>query len=123
VEVENLGEAMPTKHSTHSTYHLLTHLARNAFFGILFIAIALFVGMLGYHYCEEMSWIDAFVNAAMILSGMGPMGPLHSASGKLFAGTYALFSGLAFIAIIALIFYPLIHRFFRKIHVDEKDST
>lgn len=108
--------------TNHTTYHLLTHLARNACFGILFIIVALYVGMLGYHFCEKMSWIDAFVNAAMILSGMGPMGPLSTFAGKLFAGAYALFSGLAFIAIIALIFAPLIHRFFRKIHVENSKT-
>lgn len=96
----------------------LTHLARNVSFGILFVIIAQFIGMVGYHYTESMSWIDAFVNAAMILSGMGPVSPLNTFGGKLFAGCYALFSGLAFIAIIALIFAPVVHRFFHKIHIE-----
>ena len=111
---------MPTKNTNHlpSTSAFLTHLARNAIFSLLFIAVALFIGMLGYHSFEDMSWIDAYVNAAMILSGMGPLTPLHTFSGKLFAGFYALFSGLAFIAIIALMFAPLVHRFFRKIHLE-----
>lgn len=86
--------------------------------GFLMIMVALGIGMLGYHFFENMPWIDAFVNAAMILSGMGPLGELKTFGGKLFAGLYALFSGLMFILIIAIIFAPLIHRFFHKFHMD-----
>ena len=96
----------------------ITHLTRNMFYGLFFCAIALFIGMLGYHGFEHMTWIDAFVNAAMILSGMGPLNPLVTFAGKLFAGLYALFSGLAFIAVMVIIFSPVIHRFFHKLHID-----
>lgn len=100
----------------------ITHLTRNIFFGLIFMAMALFAGMLGYHVYEHMSWIDAFANAAMILSGMGPLSPLVTFNGKLFSGLYALFSGLAFIAIMVIIFSPVIHRFFHKIHLEMDDS-
>jgi hypothetical protein len=106
----------------NSTAHFIFHLTRNSFFGLLFIFMGLFGGMCGYHTFEKMPWVDAFVNAAMILSGMGPVDPLHTHAGKIFAGCYALFSGLAFIAIVALIFAPIVHRFFHKIHL-ESDST
>lgn len=96
---------------------LITHMLRNTCFGLLFILIALYIGMLGYHGFEGMPWIDAFINAAMILSGMGPVSSLSTFNGKLFAGLYALFSGLFFIAIIVLIFSPLIRRFFHKLHL------
>ncbi|KTC91514.1 hypothetical protein OQJ18_12270 [Fluoribacter dumoffii] len=96
------------------------HMMRNAFFGLLMTAAALFVGMLGYHHWEKMSWVDSFMNAAMILSGMGPASSLVTISGKIFAGCYALFSGLAFIAIMVIILSPLIHQFFRKIHLESK---
>lgn len=96
----------------------ILHLTRNSFFGLIFIVLALFVGMLGYHGFEKMSWIDAFVNASMILSGMGPLSPLQTSGGKIFAGCYALFSGLAFIAIMAIIFAPIIHHFFKRIHLE-----
>ncbi len=96
------------------------HLSRNFFFGLCLIVIALYIGMLGYHFYEHMSWVDAFVNASMILSGMGPMGPLATTNGKIFAGFYALFSGLAFIAIMAIVFSPIIQRFFRQIHLESK---
>lgn len=93
-------------------------LLRNIFFGWILIIIALFGGMLGYHSFEKMSWMDAFVNAAMILSGMGPVSPLLTNGGKCFAGCYALFSGLAFIFIVGLIFAPVVHRFFKKLHLE-----
>lgn len=92
--------------------------ATSIIWGLTAIAVAQFIGMLGYHFYENMSWIDAFVNAAMILSGMGPLSPLKSTAGKLFAGCYALFSGLTFILIIGIIFAPIIHRFFHKFHLD-----
>lgn len=91
--------------------------------GLSAVVIAQFIGMLGYHFYEKMSWIDAFVNAAMILSGMGPLEPLKTTGGKLFAGFYALFSGLSFILIVGIIFAPIIHRIFHKFHLDDdKDS-
>lgn len=76
--------------------------------------------MVGYHFSEKMSWIDAFVNASMILSGMGPLGQLNTEAGKIFAGCYALFSGLAFILITGLIFAPVLHRLFHRFHVDSE---
>lgn len=69
-----------------------------------------------------MAWVDAFVNAAMILSGMGPLTPLLTNSGKIFAGFYALFSGLAFIILVGLMFSPIIHQFFKKIHLESKNN-
>ena len=82
------------------------------------ILTCLGVGMLGYHHFESMSWIDAFANAAMILSGMGPFGPLQTDSGKLFAGLYALFSGLAFITTAGIILAPVAHRLMHKFHLE-----
>jgi len=106
-----------------SATKLYFHLIRNIFFGVIAIAIALFAGMLGYHSYENMSWVDAFVNASMILSGMGPLNPLVTTGGKIFAGFYALFSGLAFIVIIAVIFSPVIHLFFRKVHLESSSDS
>ena len=99
---------------------LIKHLVITITIGILLISVALFVGMCGYHYSEHMTWIDAFVNAAMILSGMGPISPLQTTAGKIFAGFYALFSGLIFIVIVGLIFSPILHRFFKQIHLEDK---
>lgn len=96
----------------------ITHLTTNVIVGLIAIVLALLIGMWGYHAFEHMSWVDSFANAAMILSGMGPLGPLATTAGKIFAGCYALFSGLLFIAIVALIFAPIMHKFFVKIHLE-----
>ncbi len=77
--------------------------------------------MLGYHWLEGMPWIDAFANAAMILSGMGPLDPLRTDGGKLFAGLYAIYSGLAVILIAGVVFAPVVHRFLHRFHL-EPDS-
>jgi hypothetical protein len=95
----------------------LIRLALAIIFGLFLITVALGIGMIGYHGYEHMSWTDAFVNASMILSGMGPLSPLVTNGGKLFAGFYALFSGLAFILIIGLILAPIVHRLFHRFHL------
>jgi len=99
------------------------HLIRNLIWAVIFTSLSLYIGMLGYHVFEHMSWVDAFANAAMILSGMGPLSPLNTIEGKLFAGFYALFSGLAFIVLVGIIFAPIIHQFFRKIHLESNNDT
>lgn len=75
-------------------------------------------GMAGYHFLENLSWIDSFINAAMILSGMGPLAQPQTAEGKIFAGIYALYSGLAVILIAGIIFAPIVHRFLHKFHLE-----
>jgi hypothetical protein len=96
----------------------LIRLARHAGLGFVIVVIALGIGMFGYHIFEDMPWIDAFANAAMILSGMGPLEPLITDSGKIFAGAYALFSGLAFITIIGIVLVPVAHRLLHKFHLE-----
>lgn len=95
-------------------------LYRNFFFGIVMIGCSLFLGMCGYHYFEGMTWVDAFVDASMILSGMGPVSALHTSAGKVFAGSYALFSGIVFLVTVAIVFAPVIHWFFHKFHIQDK---
>jgi hypothetical protein len=98
-------------------------LARCVAVALAVVAIALSIGMIGYHVLEKMAWVDAFVNAAMILSGMGPVGNLNTDAGKIFAGCYALFSGLALISIIGIIFTPLFHRFLHKFHLETSERV
>lgn len=90
--------------------------------GMALILASLFGGMAGYHYFEKLSWLDAFVNAAMILSGMGPLAQPATEGGKLFAGLYAIYSGLAVVLIAGITFAPVVHRFLHKLHADESDS-
>jgi hypothetical protein len=86
--------------------------------GLGLVAISLAIGMIGYRRLFGISWIDAFVNASMILSGMGPLAVPQTDGAKLFAGAYALFSGLAVLAIAGIIFAPAIHRFLHYLHAD-----
>lgn len=94
---------------------------RSVFFGSLMVAATLWIGMAGYHYLEQLGWLDSFVNATMIMSGMGVVAVPMSDEGKLFAGSYALFCGLVLIVATAIAFTPVIHRFLHKMHVEDDD--
>lgn len=86
--------------------------------GLILVAVSLLVGMAGYHGYEGLPWIDAFLNASMILSGMGPLMQPATHGGKLFAGFYALYSGLAVLVIAGVMFGPLVHRFLHRFHLE-----
>jgi hypothetical protein len=87
----------------------------------LLIGGSLAAGMWGYAHFEGMSWLDAFLNASMILSGMGPADQLKTDAGKLFAGCYALYSGLVIVLASGIILAPIVHRILHRFHVDETD--
>lgn len=84
--------------------------------GVIFVALSL--GVLGYRWSEGMPWIDAILNASMILGGMGPVTPLHTAGGKIFASAYALFSGVVFIGVMGIVLAPFAHRLLHRFHFD-----
>ena len=86
------------------------------------IGVSLLLGMAGYHGFEGLSWLDAYANAAMILSGMGPLAPLHSTAGKLFAGAYALYSGLLLIAVAGVVLAPVLHRVLHVLRVGDEPA-
>ncbi len=83
------------------------------------VIVSLTVGTCAYHFLESLSWLDAFLNASMILGGMGPVNPIKTDAGKLFASFYALYSGLAILSVAGLILAPVVHRFLHKFHVDD----
>lgn len=89
--------------------------------GFGLIAIALFVGVAGYHFIAGFNLVDSLLEASMILGGMGPVRELPSDTAKIFASIYALFSGVIFIALMGIILSPVAHRVLHKFHVDEKD--
>jgi hypothetical protein len=97
----------------------LKRLLRNLLIGAIIIFISLSIGILGYRHFENMTWISAYENAAMILSGMGPVDTIVTDNGKIFAGSYALFSGIIFLIVIAVIIAPVFHRFFHKFIIDQ----
>ncbi|MFW9611174.1 MAG: hypothetical protein ACMV0J_03150 [Fluviibacter sp.] len=95
---------------------------RSIAFGALMVVLTLWIGMAGYHYLEHLDWLDSFVNATMIMSGMGVVAVPMSDEGKLFAGSYALFCGLVLIVATAIAFTPVIHRFLHRMHVEDDDD-
>lgn len=117
IAFERLSEPLATRQE------FAGRLVRSIVIGALIVAAALFGGMAGYHVFEGLDWIDAFVNAAMILSGMGVLAAPVSVEGKLFAGFYAIFCGLVLIAATAIMFTPVIHRFLHQMHMDDEDDA
>ena len=93
-------------------------LMRYGVMALLIILVSLVIGMVGYHVFEGLAWIDAFVNAAMLLGGMGPVTELHTTASKLFAGLYALYSGLVFLLVAGVLFAPIIHRILHRFHLE-----
>ena len=97
-------------------------------FSLISAAIFIFslgIGVVGYHLLADLGWVDSFLNASMILGGMGPVDMLKSDSAKIFAGCYSLFSGVAFLSSMALFLTPILHRFLHKFHLDmdEEDKS
>jgi len=86
------------------------------------IGVSLGIGILGYHFLEGLSWIDALVNASMLLGGMGPVNPLRTIAGKIFASFYALFSGMILLVAVGVLIAPLFHRFLHRFHLEIEDD-
>ncbi len=98
-------------------------LARHGCLGLGIVAVALGIGILGYHLSEGLGWLDSLLNASMILGGMGPVNELHNVAGKWFASLYALFSGVVFLAMCGVIFAPVVHRFLHKFHLETESKS
>lgn len=107
------------KQALASRQRYAVRLALSCAIAVAIVSASLLGGMLGYAHFERMSWLDAFLNAAMILSGMGPADQLKTDAGKLFAGCYALYSGLVVIISAGFILAPIAHRVLHRFHVDE----
>jgi hypothetical protein len=103
----------------------LRRLGHSFLVGSLLIGVSLGAGMLGYRDLENLSWTDSFLNAAMILGGMGPVDPMKTEFGKIFAGFYALYSGLVFLVLAGLLFGPVSHRILHSFHygADREDEN
>jgi hypothetical protein len=98
-------------------------LARHGGVSLVLISGSLLIGAAGYHATEGLSWLDAVLNAAMILTGMGPVTTLQHVSGKVFATFYALYSGVAFLAIAGLLVAPVAHRVLHRLHMEQDEDT
>ncbi len=99
----------------------LLRLGLNVVVGFIILIVSLAIGMAGYHYLEGLSWIDSLLNASMILGGMGPVNPLRTDAGKIFASFYALYSGVVLLASVGVLAAPIFHRFLHHFHLaDDK---
>ena len=103
------------------SHRFLIRLAHSGIIALALIAVSLAIGMAGYHTIEQLSWIDAFLNASMLLGGMGPVDPPKGVGGKLFAGLYALYCGLAVIVVAGVLLVPVAHRVLHKFHVESRE--
>ena len=100
----------------------MVRVVRHAWIAAGIVIGSLAIGVIGYHVFEDLPWLDALVNAAMILGGMGPVNALHTDGGKIFASFYALFAGLVFLIGLGVLFAPAIHRFLHRFHLESDDE-
>ena len=106
----------------HRPWHVAVHMVSGGLALLPLGGVTLFCGMAIYHWVEHLPWADAFLNAAMLLGGMGPVNPLHTTAGKWLAGAYALFAGLLFIVLAGVMLAPVFHHVLQRFHVDERDG-
>ena len=110
----------------HRTHRLVTwpeflrRVTRHLLLAFLIVSCAVGIGTVGYRTAGKLNGVDAFLNASMILGGMGPVDRMETTTGKMFAALYALFSGLVFIAVMGVVFAPWLHRLVHWMHLDQK---
>ena len=101
----------------------LLRMGRSVAVSFAFLGFSLLLGSTGYHFFAGLPWVDALLNASMILTGMGPVDPMPSTGAKLFAAAYALYSGVAFLTTMAVLIAPLAHRFMHRFHLEQDRET
>jgi hypothetical protein len=112
----------------HHNQHLISkqrfiyRILKYNFFSFTLITLSLGIGMIGYHYLGQISWLDSFHMSSMILTGMGPVAEMKSVNAKLFSSCYALYSGVAFLSITAVFFAPIIHRILHILNIELNDQ-
>ncbi len=105
-----------------SRQHFVLRQLRFAAVSAALVCVSLGIGVVGYHCFANLGWVDSLLNASMILTGMGPVNPMTTTSGKLFASAYALFSGVVFLSSAAVLLAPPFHRIIHHFHIDTSDS-
>jgi len=101
----------------------LGRLAASTMLGLTIVAASLLIGMAGFHLLEKLGWLQSFLNASMLLGGMGPVDVPRTAGGKLFSGLYALYCGFAVLAIAGFVFAPVFHRFLHRFHLEGSERS
>lgn len=112
---------MAIKKLPHRT-RFIKKLITSTVFGLIVIIVSLLIGVIGYHYFFNIGWLDSLVNASMILTGMGPVDKAVTDGAKLFSSFYAIYSGVAFLTSVAVIFSPVVHRFLHRFHLDMEEK-
>jgi len=108
------------RHQPLASRHVFVRrLVRFIGYAVIFLSVSLSLGVLGYHYICGLSWVDAVLDASMILAGMGPVSSIPNDAGKYFASAYALFSGVAFLTTFSIIIAPVLHRVMHRLHLNE----
>jgi hypothetical protein len=97
-------------------------LLRSAVAAGTLIGVSLCIGLAGYRFIAGLSWVDSFLESAMIMSGMGPVAPSGGTAAKIFAGCYAIYCGIALLTTAALVVTPLLHRFFHRLHLADESK-
>jgi hypothetical protein len=116
MKLENRRQKVPPFH------HFLFRLGRYGLFALGLIVFSVLLGTIGYHYFGQISWLDSFHMACMILTGMGPVAEMTTPNAKIFSSMYALYSGVAFLSITAVFFAPIIHRLLHILHIEQDDN-
>jgi hypothetical protein len=101
----------------------IRRLAKYALISLGIVLVSLVIGMIGYHTFEGYGWVDSFLNAAMLMGGMGPIGALHTDAGKVFAGFYALYCGFVLLIAIGIFAAPIFHRFLHHFHLESEHKA
>ena len=112
---------MAVKRLPHKT-HFYNKLIKSIITGTLFLIVSLGIGVIGYHYYFNITWLDSLVNASMILTGMGPVDKAVTDGAKWFSSIYAIYSGVAFLTSVAVIFGPVVHRFLHQLRIDIEEE-
>lgn len=101
--------------------HFFGKIAKHTVAALIILSGSLLIGVAGYMHYYNLSWEDALLNASMILTGMGPVDKADTTSAKLFASFYAIYSGVAFLTSVAVVFAPVLHRFLHRFHIDTEE--
>jgi hypothetical protein len=109
----------PKSHPPIPRHRFFRRVLRHAVAATALLLLSLAIGIAGYEYFEQLPWRDAFLNAAMLMGGMGPVDPPRTDGGKVFAGLYALYAGLVFLVASGLVFAPVVHRVLHRFHWEQ----
>jgi hypothetical protein len=109
----------PKTRSPIPRHHFIRRVLRHGLAAVALLLLSLALGIAGYEYFENLPWRDAFLNAAMLMGGMGPVDAPRTDGGKVFAGLYALYAGLVFLVASGLVFAPIVHRVLHRFHWEQ----